>query len=49
MLKAGGSLVILDVTTDAFFLRWIDALVASKEPEHVKFYATREFKEPDGP
>lgn len=42
VLKAGGSLFILDVTSDTFFLRWIDKRVASKEPEHVRFYSTHE-------
>ena len=44
VLKVGGSLFILDVTSDAFFLRWIDKRVRSKEPEHVRFYSTEEFR-----
>lgn len=44
VLRRGGSLFILDVTSDAFFLRWVDKLVRSREPEHVKFYTTREFR-----
>ena len=35
---------ILDVTTDNFFMRWIDAIVRNREPEHVRFYSSAEFK-----
>lgn len=45
VLKVGGSFFILDVTADALLLKLIDGIVASKEPEHVKFYATREFRQ----
>lgn len=44
VLRVGGSLFVLDVTADAFFLRWIDTRVSAREPEHVRFYATSEFK-----
>lgn len=44
VLKPGGSVFILDVTADAFFVRWIDHRVKATEAEHVRFYSTKEFK-----
>ena len=45
VLTRGGAAYILDVTADLFLIRWIDARTRAKEPEHVRFYSTLEFKE----
>jgi ubiquinone/menaquinone biosynthesis C-methylase UbiE len=44
VLKPGGRLYILDVTTDDPFMRWIDGRVRMRQPEHVKMYSSREFQ-----
>jgi ubiquinone/menaquinone biosynthesis C-methylase UbiE len=44
VLRVGGHLLILDATTDDFFMRWVDRRVRGGEPEHVKFYSSREYR-----
>jgi ubiquinone/menaquinone biosynthesis C-methylase UbiE len=44
VLKPRGKIYILDVTSDDFFIKWIDRIVQRKEKEHVKFYNTNEYK-----
>jgi len=44
VLKPGGRFYILDVTSDDFFIRWIDSRVRQNEQEHVKFYSSREYQ-----
>ena len=43
VLRAGGRLCILDITSDGAFGRWLDARLRRKEPEHVRFYSTAEY------
>ncbi len=45
VLKPRGRIYILDVTADGFFMKMVDRWVKKKEPEHVKFYSTREYQE----
>jgi len=35
---------ITDLTTDSLFARMIDRRQRRKEPEHVKFYSTKEYQ-----
>ncbi len=44
VLKKGGELYILDVTTDNFLTMMIDKGFKKTEQEHVKYYSTQEFK-----
>ncbi len=44
VLKRGGEIYILDVTTDGFLARMLDRRFLKTEKEHVKFYSTQEFK-----
>jgi ubiquinone/menaquinone biosynthesis C-methylase UbiE len=44
VLTLEGRLYILDVTADDFLIRWIDYRVRQREPEHVKFYSSQEYK-----
>jgi ubiquinone/menaquinone biosynthesis C-methylase UbiE len=44
VLKPGGKIYILDFTTDNFMMKTFDEWTKKKEPEHVKYYSTREFK-----
>ena len=41
-LKAGGRLCILDVTADNRLVRWMRR-TRQKEPEHVKYYSSKEY------
>ncbi|HUK99571.1 MAG TPA: methyltransferase domain-containing protein [Nitrospirota bacterium] len=42
VLKDKGRIYILDVTSDDFFINWIDSLIAKREKGHVRFHNTRE-------
>jgi ubiquinone/menaquinone biosynthesis C-methylase UbiE len=44
VLKPGGRLYIMDLTADGPLMRRIDARVRAKEPEHVRFYSSREYR-----
>ncbi|MCL4396082.1 MAG: class I SAM-dependent methyltransferase [Chloroflexi bacterium] len=44
ILKPGGRLYIMDVTTDGPLSRLLDRVTAAREPEHVKFYSTAEYR-----
>jgi ubiquinone/menaquinone biosynthesis C-methylase UbiE len=44
VLKPGGELYILDMTADDFLTRRINKLFSHREPEHVKFYSTAEYR-----
>jgi ubiquinone/menaquinone biosynthesis C-methylase UbiE len=44
VLAPAGRLYILDVTTDDFFLRWVDGQVKQREKEHVHFYSSLEYQ-----
>jgi ubiquinone/menaquinone biosynthesis C-methylase UbiE len=44
VLAANGRLYIMDLTADGPVTRWIDARARGKEPEHVKFYSTGEYR-----
>ncbi len=44
LLAAKGRFYILDVTSDDFFLRWVDGRVRQREREHVRFYSSREYR-----
>ena len=44
VLKCGGRIYILDPTTDLFIGKQLDRRMRLKEPEHVKFYSTSEFR-----
>ncbi len=44
VLAPGGRLYIMDLTSDDFLMRFIDARARKKEREHVKFYSSREFR-----
>ena len=42
VLRSNGRVYILDVTSDDFFINWIDGQTAKREQEHVRFHSTRE-------
>jgi ubiquinone/menaquinone biosynthesis C-methylase UbiE len=44
LLKSGGRIYILDPTADNWIIKILDITMKLKEPEHVKFYSTSEFK-----
>jgi ubiquinone/menaquinone biosynthesis C-methylase UbiE len=44
VLKAKGRIYILDLTADGFIMNMVDRRVKKKEPEHVRFYSTREYR-----
>jgi len=44
LLKNGGKVYILDPTADNWIIEILDIIMKLKEPEHVKFYSTSEFK-----
>jgi ubiquinone/menaquinone biosynthesis C-methylase UbiE len=44
VLKPDGKIFILDITTDGFIAKMMDRRNRKREPEHVKYYSTREFK-----
>ncbi len=45
VLKDKGRVHVLDVTSDDFFVNWIDRRTAKREKEHVRFHNTREMAE----
>jgi ubiquinone/menaquinone biosynthesis C-methylase UbiE len=45
VLKPDGMIYILDVTSDDFFIRWINRKVQKKEKAHVSFYSTSQYNE----
>lgn len=45
LLKPGGRIYLLDPTADRWWLRQADKLIRILEPEHVKMYSTKEFRE----
>jgi ubiquinone/menaquinone biosynthesis C-methylase UbiE len=44
VLRPGGNIYIMDLTADGFIMNNIDKRVRKKEPEHVKFYSTKEYQ-----
>ncbi len=44
VLKPGGQIGIMDFTADGPILRMIDRVIKSREPEHVRFYSTQEYR-----
>jgi ubiquinone/menaquinone biosynthesis C-methylase UbiE len=44
VLATSGRLYIMDLTADGAVTRWIDARARRKEPEHVKFYSSGEYR-----
>jgi ubiquinone/menaquinone biosynthesis C-methylase UbiE len=44
-LKPGGRVSIMDATADFIAIRWWDRKVAQRQPDHVKLYSSREFRE----
>ena len=45
LLKKGGKLFLLDPTADTWIAKFADRIIKSFEPEHVKMYSTKEFKQ----
>jgi len=45
VLKLTGRIYILDVTSDDFFIKWVNKKVQNKEPAHVSFHSSFEYKE----
>ncbi|MGE5373511.1 MAG: class I SAM-dependent methyltransferase [Bacteroidota bacterium] len=45
LLRSGGKVYILDPTADAWVMKLADKIIKIAEPEHVKMYSTREFKQ----
>jgi ubiquinone/menaquinone biosynthesis C-methylase UbiE len=44
VLNPGGRIYILDVTADGFITQTLDKVVKKREPEHVKFYSTQDYR-----
>jgi ubiquinone/menaquinone biosynthesis C-methylase UbiE len=44
VLRSGGRVYILDVSADDVITRAVDRVVKEREPEHVKFYSTRDYR-----
>ncbi len=44
ILRPGGRVFILDLTSDDYFSRWIDRRTRANEKEHVKYYSSAEFQ-----
>ena len=44
VLKSGGKIYILDITTDGPIMKMIDKWIKRKEREHVKYYSTRDYR-----
>jgi ubiquinone/menaquinone biosynthesis C-methylase UbiE len=44
VLKPAGKIYILDITSDGFITRMVDRWIKKREPEHVKFYSTEEYR-----
>ncbi len=45
VLKPNGKIYILDITSDDYFISWINRKVQKKEKAHVSFYSTSEYKD----
>ena len=45
LLKKGGKVHVLDPTVDKWYMRIIEKIIKLFEPEHVKLYSTKEFKQ----
>ena len=45
LLKSGGKLYIVDPLADSWIVRFFDEMHKWIEPEHVKFYSTKEFQQ----
>jgi ubiquinone/menaquinone biosynthesis C-methylase UbiE len=45
LLKVGGKIYILDPTSDFWLVKVIDIIIKLIEPQHVKIYSSKEFKE----
>ncbi len=45
LLKKGGKLFLLDPTADRWIIRAANPIIRAIEPEHVKMYSTREFRQ----
>jgi ubiquinone/menaquinone biosynthesis C-methylase UbiE len=45
VLKPGGRIYIMDFTADGVISRMVDRAFRKREPEHVKFYSTREYRQ----
>jgi ubiquinone/menaquinone biosynthesis C-methylase UbiE len=45
LLKSGGKLYIVDPLADSWIVKFFDAMHKWIEPEHVKFYSTKEFQQ----
>ena len=43
VLRPGGKVYILDVTSDDFFVRWVDRSTRAREMEHVRYYSSAEY------
>ena len=43
VLRPNGTINILDITADDFFIRWIDRNTKRREKEHVQFYGTEDY------
>ena len=44
VLTPAGRVCIVDPTADNFFMRWADAFITRRNPDHVKMYSSKEFK-----
>lgn len=45
LLKKGGKIYILDPTADSILVKIADKIIKLLEPQHVKLYSTKEFKQ----
>ena len=45
LLKNGGRLYLLDPTSDSIIMKFVDKVIRFFEPEHVKLYSSKEFKQ----
>lgn len=44
VLKSGGRIYIMDFTADGFIPAMVDRWAKRREPEHVRFYSTQEYR-----
>lgn len=45
VLAPGGRVCIVDPTADNVLMRWVDAVIRRRDPDHVRMYSSREFRE----